>query len=432
MVPHVLGKNKFWSDMFLPRQCNPLNQSCGARLFLIQGNYGFYGKMNTRFGGAVGKTSVTNEIAERIVNAFGVKVLVQLHAPIDAAPGYAVQMINRLANAWVDSPEPDGDPTEPLMIDLGEVCEERFEQIHSTMSTQVTLAALKSHAGRALMFHAGGIALEDGRVAAIVGPSGMGKTTTLRELGRYYGYVSDETIAITADGVVLPYRKPLSVIAEGHAHKLQIPPSRLNLMPLPEKPLRLGGIIILKRATEGITASTVTPMGFAAGIAMVVEQSSYLIDLEQPLTRVSEVAAKVGGFKLLTAGVPERIHEVAEDLFVQSIAPAWERVMPSERISSTTGAAYEPADIVDAVECDDGTIVFSRMRQAMVLHGIGPQLWRAACAGDSWESLVTRVKKLHGSAPGGDTRAAIELLGEELIEVGVLKRPAGEFGETVR
>ena len=86
------------------------------------------------------------------------------------------------------------------------------ESMLASLSINVTLAALRCRAGEVLMLHAAGLATPDGRVVALVGPSGRGKTTVSRILGREFAYVSDESIAITADGAVVPYRKPLSVM----------------------------------------------------------------------------------------------------------------------------------------------------------------------------------------------------------------------------
>ncbi|MFX6027812.1 hypothetical protein ABTE84_20905, partial [Acinetobacter baumannii] len=74
------------------------------------------------------------------------------------------------------------------------------------------------------MLHAAGVAGSDGAVVVLVGPSGAGKTTAIRHLAARAGYVSDETIALNATGAVLPYRKPLSVITDGVAHKVQHSP----------------------------------------------------------------------------------------------------------------------------------------------------------------------------------------------------------------
>ena len=99
----------------------------------------------------------------------------------------------------------------------------------SSLSQQVTLAAIEAARGRAWMLHAAGIATPDGPVVVLVGPSGRGKTTASRALGAVYGYVSDETVAIDEDGRVWPYRKPLSVIEDFAAPKTQLAPSALGL-----------------------------------------------------------------------------------------------------------------------------------------------------------------------------------------------------------
>ncbi len=71
--------------------------------------------------------------------------------------------------------------------------------------------AISGLRGEALMLHASAVALDDGRVIGFVGPSGRGKTTASQALGRTYGYVTDETLAIRADGSVVAYPKPLSI-----------------------------------------------------------------------------------------------------------------------------------------------------------------------------------------------------------------------------
>ena len=51
------------------------------------------------------------------------------------------------------------------------------------------------------MLHAAGIADADGLVVALVGPSGMGKTTASSYLARHgFGYVTDETVSIGPGG----------------------------------------------------------------------------------------------------------------------------------------------------------------------------------------------------------------------------------------
>lgn len=357
------------------------------------------------------------------MNAFGVRVIVRVSRRMNSSESLAERMLMRLSEAWRDSPDPAESLREQPVVELGEVAETNFEQIHSEMSTRVTLAALKFHAGTSLMLHAGGIAHDDGRVAVIIGPSGRGKTTTVRHLGQHFGYVSDETICIDTSGEILPYRKPLSVITGGRAHKRQIAPSDLGLLPLPEKRLRLGGMVLLERAEADQSESKVSEVGFAHGLVLAVEQSSYLIELEQPLSALCTVAASVGGFKLLTVGERSRIHEIADRLFVNAPAPTWTRVMPEIKDESPSEVAYFPAAIVDVVECEDGTVVFTEARQAIVLQGIGPQLWRAACSAENWAQVIKRIERHHGQSPTGDMRTAIQHVAADLIVSGVLRLP---------
>ena len=70
---------------------------------------------------------------------------------------------------------------------------------------QVTLAALIVTSGQRFNLHAGGLADEQGRVLALVGRSGTGKTTATRLLAERLDYLSDETVSITPDGLVHPH-----------------------------------------------------------------------------------------------------------------------------------------------------------------------------------------------------------------------------------
>ncbi|MGO3527978.1 MULTISPECIES: hypothetical protein [Glutamicibacter] len=377
------------------------------------------------------KKTVVNRFVEGTVNAFGVRVTVRVTPELDSSDMIATRMLTRLTKAWSDSPEPVTCLREQPLVELGDVTESNFEQIHSAMSTNVTLAALKFHAGTSLMLHAGGIAREDGRVAVIIGPSGRGKTTTVRHLGQHFGYVSDETITITPTGEILPYRKPLSVVTEGHTHKLQISPSDLGLLPLPEAKLSLGSMVLLERAMNGESESRISTMGFARGIATAIEQSSYLIELDRPLAVICAAAASVGGIRLLTVGEQSRIHEVAEQLFENAPAPRWMRVMPVSREQDSEQVAYLPAAVIDAVECEDGTVVFTESRRVIVLEGIGPQIWRAACLAENWKELVARIEQHHGQAPNGDSKATIQSVAADLLEAGVLGLPLGTEGISI-
>ena len=80
---------------------------------------------------------------------------------------------------------------------------------------QVTACALEGAAGSLLLVHACGLSDESGGVIALVGKSGAGKTTAAVALGRHLGYVSDEAVAVQAEGSVIAFERPLCVMGPG-------------------------------------------------------------------------------------------------------------------------------------------------------------------------------------------------------------------------
>lgn len=327
---------------------------------------------------------------------------------------HAADLFPRLLEGWRDSDLGRSDqPGELPEVRLPALTADSFEHVASRLSVQVTTAALDYHRGSHLLLHAGGVAGTDGSVIAIVGPSGRGKTTTVRQLARTLGYVSDETIAITADDRVLPYRKPLSVIAEGHAQKLQVAPSKLALRSLPEAPLRIAGLVLLERGDR--TDSRMEPVPLAEGIVELVQQTSYLVELPHPLRRIAEIAQTTGGIRRLRAGEPERIADVADRLFENGACEPWEHVMPG--VGDT---AHSVADVVDAVECADGTVVLTRDRRVQVLSGVASLVWRGICAGDDGVALEARVEEVAGAPPAESLHDAVQGVCEGLVLAGIL------------
>ena len=367
----------------------------------------------------------SSTMLERRVDAFGTSVVVRT----PDAPGSAA-LLDEMLLAWRDAAPVAAQPAGPLpSVEVPALDALNFEHLAYRFTVQVTTAALEFHRGEQLMLHAGGIARSDGAVVAIAGPSGRGKTTTMSVLAREYGYVSDETITIAGDGSVLPYRKPLSVITEGHAEKLQVAPSELGLLPLPAAELRIAGLVLLDRQPEGIADSVIEPVPLADALIELVQQTSYLVELSDPLRRIAEIASDTGGVRRLRVGIPDRIPLVADRLFAVdgpaasggpgSGCEAWEQVLPE----APGAAGYSVSDtVVDAVEVSDGTAVLTRDRHLRLLAGAAPLVWRGICAGDGEAELDARISAELGDPPDGGLRDAVSAVCESLVAAGVLVR----------
>ncbi|MFC7725620.1 hypothetical protein ACFQW6_10915 [Nocardioides sp. GCM10028917] len=213
------------------------------------------------------------------VSAFGVVV------PIRASPTLRRPVLEAWRDALTDS-EPTTDVVEAEGPDVANA-------LHY-LSPAVTTAAIDARAGELVMLHAAALAdPATGRTAVLVAASGTGKTTASVNLGRTFAYLTDETSAITPDGVVLPYRKPLSIIDGGHL-KTQVAPSELGLLAT-EQECRLAALLVIERDPQHRGAPTVEPLETVDAIAAIAPQSSYLPSMDKPLHRLAELIHLVGG-----------------------------------------------------------------------------------------------------------------------------------------
>ncbi|QZY53066.1 nucleoside/nucleotide kinase family protein [Leucobacter tenebrionis] len=362
------------------------------------------------------------------VEALGATVLVRAVEPIDE------RLLEALLAPWSDagmrrSPRsPHGEPMPGApSVALHPLVEAHLDEAASRLSTEVTLAALRDRAGTHLLLHAAGVARADGAVLAIIGPSGRGKTTTARQLAVRLGYVTDEAVAIARDGSVLPYRKPLSVVTAGRTEKVQIAPTDLGLLPLPDAGLGIAGLVLLERAGEGEEASSVEPVGLAEALVEIAQQTSYLAELTDPLVAIARTAEATGGVRRLRVGVPDRIPEAIDDLYAAGECEPWEQILPI-RDSSPAGphvpsVGYAPAErVLDAVECATGTVVLTADREVRLLTGIAPLVWRGLCEGDDWARLERRAVERFGAPPHGTVREALVEVCDALVDAAVLER----------
>lgn len=307
----------------------------------------------------------------------------------------------------------------------------------ATLSTAVTLAAIGAQRGTLLMLHACGLARSDGAVAAFVAASGTGKTTLARALGQHLGYVSDETVGITADGTVLAYRKPLSIIREPGVAKVQESPSELGLGGLPTVPLRIASVTVIERDPE-LGAPTIERMRTIDAIAAIVPQTSYLADFTDEsgsrvgLARLAALGDLIGGFRRVRYRESSDLVAQIDALF----APLTD-LDPAEMLEiGVEGPTDEASDAPPAVGdqwqrakgtewIDDGERVATFVGGMFhTLDGVGAALWRALGVPTDLDHLTSAVVAELGPAPNGNADRIVAAALTELNDVGLVRERA--------
>lgn len=213
------------------------------------------------------------------VSAFGVVV------PIRASD----DLREPVQDAWRDALTDDDPTADPVHADGRDV-----ESVLHHLSPAVTTRAIDAMAGELVMLHAAALADPlSGRTAVLVAASGTGKTTASVTLGRTFAYLTDETAAIARNGVVKPYRKPLSIIDGGHFKK-QVAPSTLGLRST-DAVGKLAALLVLERAPDHHGPPVVELLDTVDAIAAIAPQSSYLPSMDKPLHRLAELIHIAGG-----------------------------------------------------------------------------------------------------------------------------------------
>lgn len=171
----------------------------------------------------------------------------------------------------------------------------RLDALLQQTTQAVTRTFITAQTGRLLMLHAGACAdPESGAAVVYVAPGGTGKTTLSRVLGRSLGYLTDETVGITATGRILPYPKPLSIRTNGWAGpKTETSPDELQLVAAPSAPW-LRRIVLLDRADDHAGPPRCTELEVADAIIALAPETSALSSLERPLHLLADLIAATG------------------------------------------------------------------------------------------------------------------------------------------
>jgi hypothetical protein len=325
---------------------------------------------------------------------------------------------DRLAGQWsravVDPPEKpaatisawDGDSDNEVVRDYG-------------VTTRVTMAGLRATAGRRVNLHAGGVADADGRLLALVAPSGTGKTTATRALASRLGYVSDETISIDSEGVVYPHPKPLSVLTDPSSkhHKLQLSPDEVGLLPTPEL-ARLARVVMLHRGGDGPRG--LSRLGTAAALLQLVEQSSSMSQLPRPLRTLVGLLHDCGGARVLTY---DEIEEHLDDLTAllaepDDVPPAEELVWHAGQegfpLVESEGPLLARLPFAEAVEVDHELVVLTESH-AWLLADLTAAIWLHVAEPSSMQDLVAAAQERFGAHDRAEevVRSAVATLAQE-------------------
>lgn len=328
---------------------------------------------------------------------------------IRVAESLPAEVRARISDAWRDCLRASSERSERRTVDLPASMFDDVELGLSDLSTRVTLEALDALRGTRLLLHAAGVATDDGRVLALVGPSGRGKTTASRHLGTHFAYVSDETVAVADDLTVTAYRKPLSIITDGHAHKQQIAPSELGLRPLPRAPLRLVGLTLIERNPD---ADEIGPVAVDTidAICEMTPQISYLPQLPSPLQHLARLFDAVGAPTRLTYRDATELPSLVATMFDSPAVPAqaWEPAPPARAAGPWRAVDVDDAILVDGRACIllDGVVT--------ALDHRGRLAWVEACRGATTAEIADAAVAEFG-APGDGS--ALELIAATLDDL---------------
>lgn len=249
------------------------------------------------------------------------------------------------------------------------------------LSSSITRAALAARSSSHLLFHASAVADSGGRVLVFIGRSGMGKSTLARTLADAgWRYVTDEAVAIDAEGTVLPFPKPLS-FRRGDDWKTPIAPRALGLT-LATGPLRLARLFVLdRRTTRAQPTHSLLPLGEA--VSLVGPELSSLWRLrESPLETLLRVANRVGGFRRLSYGeaadVVGLMESAASECAQTDLPYPWRHCAglpaPGGHDGATPDRSVEVVPAVDALHVDDQLLLL-HPRRISLLTADGGALW---------------------------------------------------------
>lgn len=314
----------------------------------------------------------------------------------------------------------------------GEVAGNSVQAVGHRLTNAVTLAAIGAARGELLMLRAAAVAeLETGRTVVLVGPAGAGKSTASRTLGRHFGYVTDETVALTRSLDVLPYPKPVPVFPDGQRWgRVQHSPAELGLART-RGALRPAGLLFLDRQ-DSPTPPVLTEVPTGEALAQLGGQTSFLGSLDRPLHFLADLVHATGGAHTVTYSDANDLVGVVSAMLADedrttsdgcdprqaTLAEAYGDAIPPRTPEDTpigcrSFTDFHIEDGVGSVMVDDRVTVLSPMAtRILTLLGDG-----TATAKPLTEALLAEF----GDPDDGDPLLLVDGLIADLIDAGLVE-----------
>ncbi|MGC4110479.1 MAG: hypothetical protein QM747_08680 [Nocardioides sp.] len=218
--------------------------------------------------------------------------------------------VRRRVTAVLD-PEPDAAAVGP-----SDVSGRELAPVMDRLTPLVTTLALTERRSDLVMFHACAVAdPASGHAVALYGPSGTGKTTVARTLGTDLVYLSDESAGVDDDLHVVPYPKPLSILATpGAGVKDQVSPGLLGLLRPEDRDYRLRGLVQLQRDPAHRGEAVLEPVPTVEALPELAAQTSFTREMSRPLHRLADLARHTGGVRRVTYAEAEQLRPLVRAL----------------------------------------------------------------------------------------------------------------------
>lgn len=357
--------------------------------------------------------------------ALGVPVAVTVTG---SYPDNAVEEFDE-AWGWCQAAYVKADPDQlPIELDWNIPSPEHWHPAMDSITGAITRAAIERRKHDLFMLHACAVVVPGFGVVGLIGPSGQGKTTAATALGQRFPYLTDETLALTVEGRVVPYPKPLSTLRPNQAFKSQLSPAGLGLQP-PQTDAPLRALYVFGRE-PGIDRPQVRPVELTEVLDVVVPQISYLDARTEPLQTLVAILDRCGGLREVKYSeadtLPDWLERVAassETLRIES-TPLWVDSLERSTVSNLPDKHYYLRTTGhDALRSSDQRLVVMRDRQVLVLDGIAPALWEALERPRRLEELTEIAVDTYGSPADIDPKAAVRQALDELANNGLVQTP---------